>query len=84
TVKPLFKKISDEANVKFFEQEEYLAYQKIAIKAVSYQIIFDRATSIDKLISPSAFTGNEIRLEVGYEVCDYPNLNIHHTTKIYT
>ncbi|MGY1420699.1 phage portal protein [Bacillus cereus] len=84
TAKPLLKKISDEANVKFFEKEEYLSGQKIEIKAVSYQSIFDLATSIDKLISSSAFTGNEIRLEVGYEVSDDPNLNTHHITKNYT
>ena len=27
---------------------------------------------------------NEIRLEVGYEVSDDPNLNTHHITKNYT
>lgn len=84
TVKPLLKKISDEANVKFFEKEEYLSGKKIEVKAVSYQSIFDLATSIDKLISSSAFTGNEIRLEVGYEISDDPNLNTHHITKNYT
>ncbi|MEH6891962.1 phage portal protein [Bacillus sp. JJ864] len=84
TAKPLLKKISDEANVKFFEMNEYLEGQKIEVKAVSYQSIFDLATSIDKLISSSAFTGNEIRLEVGYEYSDDPNLNIHHITKNYT
>lgn len=57
---------------------------KIEIKAVSYQSIFDLATSIDKLVSSSAFTGNEIRLEVGYEISDDPNLNTHHITKNYT
>ncbi|WP_179951722.1 phage portal protein [Bacillus sp. ABP14] len=84
TVKPLLKKLSDEANMKFFEMNEYLEGQKIEIKAVSYQSIFDLATSIDKLISSSAFTGNEIRLEVGYEVSGDPNLNTHHITKNYT
>ncbi|MDP1456916.1 phage portal protein [Bacillus wiedmannii] len=84
TVKPLLKKLSDEANMKFFEMNEYLSGQKIEIKAVAYQSIFDLATSIDKLISSSAFTGNEIRLEVGYEVSDDPNLNTHHITKNYT
>lgn len=84
TVRPLLKKLSDEANVKFFEMSEYLLGQKIVIKAVSYQSIFDLATSIDKLISSSAFTGNEIRSEVDYEDSDDPNLNIHHITKNYT
>ncbi|MDP7979138.1 phage portal protein [Bacillus sp. WLY-B-L8] len=84
TAKPLLKKISDEANVKFFEMNEYLEGQKIEVKAVSYQSIFDLATSIDKLISSSAFTANEIRMEVGYEISDDPNLNVHHITKNYT
>ncbi|PGL87863.1 phage portal protein [Bacillus sp. AFS054943] len=84
TVKPLLKKISDEANVKFFEMNEYLLGQKIVVKAVSYQSIFDLATSIDKLISSSAFTGNEVRSEVDYEDSDDPNLNKHYITKNYT
>ncbi|WP_017154129.1 phage portal protein [Bacillus bingmayongensis] len=84
TVNPLLKKLSDEANVKFFEMEEYLSEQKIEIKSISYQNIFDLATSIDKLISSSAFTGNEIRLEVGYEASDDPNLDKHYITKNYT
>ncbi|MES5892959.1 phage portal protein [Bacillus cereus group sp. RP43] len=84
TVRPLLKKLSDEANVKFFEMNEYLLGKKIEIKAVSYQSIFDLATSIDKLISSSAFTGNEIRSEVDYEDSDDPNLNVHHITKNYT
>ncbi|PEA06749.1 phage portal protein [Bacillus cereus] len=84
TVRPLLKKLSDEANVKFFEMNEYLLGRKIEVKAVSYQSIFELATSIDKLISSSAFTGNEIRLEVGYEISDDPNLNTHHITKNYT
>ncbi|WP_249710625.1 phage portal protein [Bacillus cereus] len=84
TVRPLLKKLSDEANVKFFEMSEYLLGQRIEVKAVSYQSIFDLATSIDKLVSSSAFTGNEIRSEVDYEDSDDPNLNIHHITKNYT
>ncbi|WP_144561677.1 phage portal protein [Bacillus mycoides] len=83
TVKPLLKKISDEANVKFFEMKEYLSGQKIEIKSISYQNIFDLATSIDKLISSSAFTGNEIRLEVGYEASNDRNLDKHYITKNY-
>nr|WP_257209206.1 phage portal protein [Bacillus toyonensis] len=84
TVKPLLKKISDEANVKFFEKEEYLLGQKIEIKSVSYQSIFELAERIDKLISSSAFTGNELRLEVGYDISNDPNLNKHYITKNYT
>ena len=83
TEKPLLKKISDEANVKFFEMNEYLEGQKIEVKAISYQSIFDLAESIDKLISSSAFTGNELRLEVGYDISNDSNLNKHYITKNY-
>jgi HK97 family phage portal protein len=83
TVKPLLKKIADEANVKFFEKKEYLSGQKIEIQSVSYQDIFDLATAIDKLISSSAFTANEIRLKVGYDPSDDPNLDKHYITKNY-
>ncbi|PGZ08887.1 phage portal protein [Bacillus cereus] len=84
TVNPLLKKLSDESNVKFFEMKDYLGGQRIEIKSVSYQSIFDLATSIDKLISSGAFTGNEIRLEGGYESSNDPNLDKHYITKNYT
>ncbi|MEE3950756.1 phage portal protein [Peribacillus frigoritolerans] len=84
TISPLLKKISDEANVKFFTAKEYLAGKKVIIKSMSYHSLFDLATSIDKLISSSAFTGNEIRLEVGYEPSTDSNLDKHFITKNYT
>lgn len=84
TVKPLLKKLADEGNVKFFSMEEYLSGKKIEIKSISYQNIFDLANSIDKLISSGGFTGNEMRLEAGYEISDDPNLDKHYITKNYT
>ena len=83
TVKPLLKKISDEVNVKFFEMNDYLEGQRVEVKSISYQTIFELAESIDKLISSGAFKGNEVRLEAGYEVSDDPNLNKHYITKNY-
>ncbi|SIQ57639.1 phage portal protein, HK97 family [Bacillus cereus] len=84
TVNPLLKKLSDESNVKFFEKKDYLGGKRIEIKSISYQSIFDLATSIDKLISSGAFTGNEIRLEGGYESSNDPSLDKHYITKNYT
>ncbi|USK48874.1 phage portal protein [Bacillus sp. CMF12] len=84
TVKPLLKKLADEGNVKFFSMEEYLSGKKIEIKSISYQNIFDLANSIDKLISSGGFTGNEMRLEAGYEISDDPKLDKHYITKNYT
>jgi HK97 family phage portal protein len=83
-VDPLLKKIRDEGNYKFISKEEYLNGKRLETKRISYQNIFDLATSIDKLIASSAFTANEIRLEVGYEVSDDPKLNKHYITKNYT
>ena len=84
TIAPLLKKIREEANVKFFTQDEYLKGQSVDIRKPSYQTIFDLATAVDKLISSSAFTGNEIRDEAGYERSDDPNLDKHYITKNYT
>ena len=83
TVNPLLKKIADEANVKFFEMKEYLAGKKIDIKSVSYQTIFDLANSIDKLIASGTFNGDEIRLEVGYDVSGDPKHSKYYITKNY-
>lgn len=70
TVSPLLKKIKDEANVKFFTQQEYLSGQMVEIRKPSYRDIFDLATAIDKLISSGSFNGNEVRSEVGFEMTD--------------
>jgi HK97 family phage portal protein len=83
TVNPLLKKIRDEANTKFFTKKEYLNGTKLEIKPISYLSLFDLANSIDKLVSSGAFTGNEIRLEAGYEPSEDPNLDKHYITKNY-
>lgn len=83
TVSPLLKKIKDEADAKFFTKDEFLKGKRIEIKSISYNSLFDLATSIDKLVSSGAFTGNEIRLEAGYEPSDDPNLDKHWITKNY-
>lgn len=84
TVNPFLKKVCDEGNAKFIEKNEFLGGKRIEAKAVSYNNLFDLANSIDKLISSSAFTGNEIRDEIGYDRSDDPNLDRHYITKNYT
>jgi HK97 family phage portal protein len=83
TVSPLLKKVKDEANYKFFSKSDYLKGKKIEVKSISYNSLFDMATSIDKLVSSGAFTGNEIRQEAGYEASADPNLDKHYITKNY-
>lgn len=83
TVSPLLKKICDEGNAKFFTKDEYLEGKKLVAKSISYHSIFDLANAVDKLIASGAFKGNEIRLELGYEESDDPNLDKHWITKNY-
>jgi len=83
TVEALLKKVKDEANAKFFDQEEYLAGNRIETKSISYNNMFDLATAIDKLVSSSVFTANQIRLALGEEASDDPMLDKHMVTKNY-
>lgn len=82
-INPLLKKITDEANAKFFEKESVLNGDGLFIKAKNYASIFSLSTSIDKLISSGIFTGNEIRAELGYEEVDDDSLNVRYITKNY-
>lgn len=84
SVSPLLKKICDEANNKFFTKEDYFAGKKIEAKSISYNNLFDIATSIDKLISSGAFKPNEIRQEAGHDASDDPRLDKYYITKNYT
>ena len=83
TIVPLLKKIKDEANVKFFDQNEYLSGKCIEIRKASYQNIFDLATAVDKLRASGMFTGNELRSELGFERVDDPLLDKYVITKNY-
>ena len=84
TVNPLLKKVCDEINAKFLGKEEYLGGKKIEAKAVSYHSLLELAEAIDKAVASGAFTGNEIRVEVGWDASDDPNLDKHYITKNYT
>lgn len=84
TVNPFLKKIRDEGNYKFLSKEEYLNGDRIEIKAISYNSLFEIADKVDKLVSSGAFTGNEIRQEAGYEPSEDENLDKHWITKNYT
>ncbi|MEK4715347.1 phage portal protein [Sporosarcina sp. FSL K6-5500] len=83
TVSPLLKKISDEANVKFFTQKEYLSGKCVDIRKASYQNIFDLATSVDKLRGSSVMSGNELREELGLGRVDDPIMDKYFITKNY-
>ncbi|MRX70853.1 phage portal protein [Bacillus lacus] len=83
TINPLLKKIKDEGNNKFFSQNEYLEGKQLEVQGVSYQSIFDLATSIDKLIASGSFTRNQIRMATGHDAADDPELDKYVITKNY-
>lgn len=84
TASPLLKKIKDEADVKFFTKEEFLNGDCIDIRKVSYQSIFDLATSIDKIRASGIMNGNELRSELGLERVDDPMMEKYVMTKNYS
>jgi HK97 family phage portal protein len=77
------KKISDELNSKLFTRDEYLAGRKIDIKRISYNNIFDVASSVDKLRASGVFNGNELREELGAERVDDEMMDQYFITKNY-
>ena len=83
TIKPLIKKISDEINAKFVEPQDYLKGDIVTVKVPSYLDIFDLANAIDKLRSSGVFNGNEIRVELGEDEVDMPEMYKYYITKNY-
>lgn len=83
-VNPLIKQISDEFTSKLFERSEIEQKNyKLEIYPMTLENVFERATAIDKLISSSAYTPNEIRIKMGDEPSDDPKMNEHIRTKNY-
>lgn len=82
-INPLLDRISDELNGKFISKREYLSGDRINIRSVATMDIFAIAGNIDKLISSTAFTGNEIRERLGEERSDDPLMDKHLITKNY-
>ena len=66
-VDPLVDMISEEINRKRYGRSQYLAgnYIQIDTSTIKHVDLFDKATSIDKLISSGAFCINDIRLACG-------------------
>lgn len=64
---PLLKKLEDELNAKIISPKDYMKGKRVEVTGINRPDMFDLAESIDKLISSSAFSPNEIRKELGYE-----------------
>ena len=82
-VDSFLRKISDELNAKLFTREQFLQGQRIEIKRISYNNIFDVASSVDKLRASGVFNGNELREELGADRIDNEILEKYFITKNY-
>lgn len=83
-INPLLKQISDEFTSKLFEREDIESKDYgLEIRPLSLENLFDRAEAIDKLISSSAYTPNEIRIKAGDKPSEDPKMNEHIRTKNY-
>ena len=77
------KKISDELNAKFFTRADFLSGNRVDIKRISYNNIFDVAAAVDKLRASGVFNGNELREELGAERVDEEMMDQYFITKNY-
>ncbi|WP_239745206.1 phage portal protein [Mammaliicoccus sp. F-M27] len=82
-VNPILKQITDEFNIKFFEKEKIIKGEGIFFQPMSTESVFERAESIDKLVASGTFTRNEIRVKLGEEKADDPELDKYLITKNY-
>lgn len=82
-IKPLLKKITDELNAKLYTQEEYQAGKRIKSISIDKKDPLELAESIDKLISSSAFTPNQVLILLGEEPSDKPEMDEYYVTKNY-
>ena len=80
---PLLKKIENELNAKLFTQNEYLKGSRIEIVGVNKKSPLEHSEAIDKLVSSGSFTRNEVRIMLGEEPSDNPELDEYLITKNY-
>lgn len=80
---PLLKKIVDELNNKIFEKEEYLKGWRVTGIGISNKSAIENAESVDKLVASGSYTRNEVRMKMGDEPADDPELDKFVITKNY-
>ncbi|WP_461240657.1 phage portal protein [Paucilactobacillus sp. N302-9] len=66
-IQPLLKKIRDELNAKLFTESEFRSGKHVETIGIDTPDLFEMAEAIDKTISSSAFSPNEIRRKLGYD-----------------
>lgn len=79
----LIKKINDELNGKILTKKEYMEGAEVVVRGVLQLDAFSVSEAIDKLVSSSVFTPNQILEKLGYEKSDDPEMDKHMRTKNY-
>lgn len=83
-IKPLIKKIEDELNAKLLKQNEVIKGKRIKVIGIDKKDPLEMAESIDKLVSSSTFTPNQVLVMLGEEPSDDPQMDQYFVTKNYT
>lgn len=80
---PLLKKIENELNAKLYNRKEYLEGNRVVVIGVNKKLPLEHSEAIDKLVSSGSFTRNEVRIMLGEEPSDNPELDEYLVTKNY-
>lgn len=80
-IKPLTKKFEDELNAKLFTEADILKGIGIKIIGIDKKNPLELADSIDKLVSSSTFTPNQVLILLGEEPSDDPKMDEYKITK---
>ncbi|VED60519.1 phage portal protein [Staphylococcus simulans] len=83
-LKPLIKKIEDELNAKLFKESEVLKGKSIKVVGINKKDPLELADAVDKLVSSSTFTPNQVLIMLGEEPSDDPKMDQYFVTKNYT
>ncbi|MDU9304422.1 phage portal protein [Staphylococcus coagulans] len=83
-IKPLLKKFEDELNAKLIAKEELLNGKRIKAISIDKKDPLEMAEAIDKLVSSSTFTPNQVLILLGEDPSDDPNMDKYFITKNYT
>ncbi len=83
-IKPLLKKFEDELNAKLIAKEDLLNGKRIKAISIDKKDPLEMAEAIDKLVSSSTFTPNQVLILLGEDPSDDPNMDKYFITKNYT
>ncbi len=83
-IKPLLKKFEDELNAKLIAKDELLNGKRIKAISIDKKDPLEMAEAIDKLVSSSTFTPNQVLILLGEDPSDDPNMDKYFITKNYT